>query len=270
MEPPKFVVDTLKVNAETFMLRVYKDSPPAGVLPFNSYVILGKEPILVDTHAPLWRQEYIDAVRKLVDPKDVKWIFLTHDDRDHSGNVMQMLEACPQATLVTQWLAVGRMKDEFLFPMTRVRFCNPGEPWTASGRTFGTCQPPIFDSPSSIALFDPKHEVLFSADSFGALTKKPIDDMSELPDAEFEAAFHLFNGMFGWVHDVDRAIFARRLEPVRAFGAKTVLSGHGPIARNVERLLQMMTGVPDAAPFVGMNQSGLEAMLAKAMGAPKP
>ena len=265
MAAPEFVVDTLRVNEDTYCLRVTKPSIPVGILTFNSYVILGKEPILIDTHAPLWRKAYFEALAKIVDPKDVRWIFLTHDDRDHSGNLMQALDACPRATLVLQWLAAGRMKDEFTFPMTRLNFLNPGETWSASGRTFGTVLPPIYDSPASTALFDPKHEVLFSADSFGALTPTVVDEVAGAPGAEYVAGFKLYNGIFGWVHDVDRGIFARRLNAVRAFDAKTILSSHGPIARgNASELLAVMAEIPDQPAHVGMNQRELEALLASA------
>lgn len=263
MQPTTFRMDTLKVNDETYMLRMYKASPPLGVLSFNSYVILGKEPILVDTHAPIWRKEYFEEVWKIVDPKDVKWVFLTHDDRDHSGNLMQVLEMCPNAKLVTQWLAVGRMKDEFAFSLPRLQFCNPGEPWTASGRTFGTALPPIYDSPSSCALFDPKHDVLFSADSFGAMTKQPYDEVSAI-EQDYADGVDLFSGMYSWVHEIDRAMFAKRVAAFGAFPAKTVLSGHGPIARgNFEGLLRLTLALPDKPPFVGPDQRALEAMIAK-------
>lgn len=257
------VVDTLQVNAETYVLRVYTESPPLGVLPFNAFVILGSEPILVDTHGPLWRREYLDAVTALVDPKDVRWVFLTHDDRDHSGNLLPVLEMCPNATLITQWLMVGRMKDEFVLPLPRLRFCNPGETFTASGRTFGTCIPPIHDSPSSAALFDPKHRTLFSADSFGALARKKVDEAGDLPPDELAAAMTLFNGMAPWVHDVDLAKFARRFDPIRAFDPTTILSSHGPMIRGgVAGAIDVMMKVPESPPFVGMDQHGLEARMA--------
>jgi flavorubredoxin len=41
---------------------------------------------------------------------------ISHDDRDHSGNLMAALEACPNATLLTTWYAVGRMADEWDTP----------------------------------------------------------------------------------------------------------------------------------------------------------
>jgi flavorubredoxin len=42
-------------------------------------------------------------VFSLVDPEDIKWVFISHDDVDHTGNVNALLEAAPNATLVINW-----------------------------------------------------------------------------------------------------------------------------------------------------------------------
>jgi len=46
-------------------------------------VIRGKEPVLVETGSAVHRAEYFDAAFSIVEPKDVRWIFLSNDDRDH-------------------------------------------------------------------------------------------------------------------------------------------------------------------------------------------
>ena len=51
-------------------------------------------------------------VFSIVEPKDVKWIFLSHDYADHTGNLRQMLESCENATLVTNWFTVERLAGE--------------------------------------------------------------------------------------------------------------------------------------------------------------
>ena len=71
----------------------------------------------------------------IVEPEDVRWIYLSHDDRDHSGNLMQVLDACPNATLLTTWFSIGRMADEWMLPLDRCRFLNDGEQLDAGDRT---------------------------------------------------------------------------------------------------------------------------------------
>lgn len=56
-------------------------------------VIRAAQPVLVDTGPPIFREDYLASVFSLIDPDEVRWIFLSHDDRDHSGNLMTLLEA---------------------------------------------------------------------------------------------------------------------------------------------------------------------------------
>src|SRR3984957_9259326 len=69
----------------------------------NSMVILGKEPVIVDTGTPANRKQWLEDTFSLVEPKDVRWIFISHEDIDHTGNLDEALSACPNAQLVCNW-----------------------------------------------------------------------------------------------------------------------------------------------------------------------
>ena len=61
----------------------------------NSMVILGAEPVIVDTGTPANRKQWLDDVFSIVDPDDVRWVFLSHDDVDHTGNLDQVMTRAP-------------------------------------------------------------------------------------------------------------------------------------------------------------------------------
>ena len=82
----------------------------------NSMVIVGKEPMIVDTGTPANRKQFLEDVFALVEPNDVRWVFLSHDDVDHSGNLDEVMSACPNATLVCNWAMVERHTNCFDFP----------------------------------------------------------------------------------------------------------------------------------------------------------
>src|SRR4051812_46556242 len=91
------VTRAYQVAEETFVVPWVMEAPPVGHFSMNSMVIRGKEPVIVDTGSPANRDAWLDAVFSLVEPDDVRWVFLSHDDRDHSGNLLDVLEACPNA-----------------------------------------------------------------------------------------------------------------------------------------------------------------------------
>jgi hypothetical protein len=48
---------------------------PGRYLPVNSLLIRGREPIIIDTGAPVHRLSWVEQVFSLVNPEDVRWIF---------------------------------------------------------------------------------------------------------------------------------------------------------------------------------------------------
>ena len=56
--------------------------PGVGVVPTNAYVLLAEEPVLVDTGIAVDRAEFLDALSSIVDPRALRWVWLTHDDAD--------------------------------------------------------------------------------------------------------------------------------------------------------------------------------------------
>ena len=151
-----------QINDETYAIPTFFPAGPFGFLPINWYLIKAKEPILVDTGVIIERDDFVKTLGSMVDPKDIKWIFLTHDNHDHSGNLQEvMMELAPKARLVANLLSPLRLGDTWEVPMNRIYAVNAGQSFTAGDRQLGTVRPPIFDSPSSIALYDGKTETLF-------------------------------------------------------------------------------------------------------------
>jgi len=122
-----------QIADETFLITWGLDAPPVGHFPMHSVLIRGKEPVLVDTGAPACREQWLATVATLVDPADVRWVFLSHDDRDHAGNLLPVLAACPNATLLTNWFSLGRMAEEWETPLPRCRFVNDGDQVDVAG-----------------------------------------------------------------------------------------------------------------------------------------
>lgn len=120
---PTTTVAPTKIANDTYV--IHQVQPALGQPLFvyiNSMVILGKEPVIVDTGTPANRKQWLDDVFSLVEPEDVRWIFLSHDDVDHTGNLDEALTACPNARLVCNWAMVERHTNCFDFPLERCRW----------------------------------------------------------------------------------------------------------------------------------------------------
>ena len=143
--------------------------PGFGVVPINAFVLHGPEPVLVDTGPIVEREEFMTALRSVIDPADLRWIWLTHTDFDHIGALPQLLAENPQLRILTTFLSMGIMSLSAPLPIHRVHLINPGQKITVGDRTLTAVKPPVFDNPATTGFHDDKSGALFSSDCFGAL-----------------------------------------------------------------------------------------------------
>ena len=248
--------------------------PGLGHLPVNSFVLRAAEPVLVDTGLPDSREDFLDHLWSACDPADLRWVWLTHPDRDHTGSLMQILEAAPQARLVTTFLGLGILSIEYPIPPDRVFLLNPGQALPVGDRSLHAFRPPLFDSPATTGLFDGRTGTCFSSDCFGGpLATEELaqaDDVAAVPGSDLLDAQRLWATVDSpWVLDVDRGKYLATVHGLGAAGLPLVLSTHLPPARNRgDQLLTMLADAPDLPPFVGPDQAALEAMLAGFAPAP--
>jgi len=73
---------------DTWVLPAYLPVPGLGLITVNSYLIQSQEPALIDTGMPVVRQDFQEALWSLIEPRDLRWVFLTHDDGDHVGSLI--------------------------------------------------------------------------------------------------------------------------------------------------------------------------------------
>jgi flavorubredoxin len=163
-----------------------------GFLPINAYVIKSKEPVLIDTGMGIDSEEFMKALESVIDPMDLRWIWLTHDDADHIGSIRKVLEAAPKAKLVANSLAVLRMSTTWPVPMQRAHWLNPGDSISAGDRSLTAVRPPLFDNPTTIGVYDSKSATFFSADCFGAIIPSPVQDIDEVTEVDLE------RGVISW------------------------------------------------------------------------
>jgi flavorubredoxin len=264
------VITTYQAAPDIQVLTSPTPIPGFGLIPVNAFVLHGAEPVLVDTGAVVDREEFLAALRTVIDPADLRWIWLTHTDFDHIGSLSALLAENPQLRVITTFLGVGIMSLVDPLPMDRVNFVNPGESITVGDRTLTGFKPPAFDNPSTTGFVDDRSGALFSSDCFGALLQALPDDAADLSDADLREGQVFWATVDApWLHKVDRAAFARELDGIRRMEPTMVLSSHLPAARGMtDRLLASLEAAPGAAPFAAPDQAALEQMLLEMAAGP--
>ena len=148
--PPKTRFEPSLIAPETYLIH---DHQGEGVGPvsvaLNSLLIRSAEPVIVDTGMAENRDTFLADLFGLVDPEDVRWVFISHDDVDHTGNLNVLLQHCPNATLVVNWFMTERMGESLTVPPSRWRWVSDGEALDVGDRLLHAVRPPIFDAPTT-------------------------------------------------------------------------------------------------------------------------
>ncbi len=263
--PPPLHHEPLRLADDVFLIRQLEGEGSKPMCVYgNSLVIAGNEPVIVDTGAINNRSQWLDDVFSVVAPKAVRWVFISHDDQDHLGNIEPVLASCPNATLVLDWLMVQRTTSQYRLPLNRMRWINAGDHFTAGDRTLVALQPPTYDSPATRGLFDTKSRVYWASDSFGALVPHHVDSASDLPLEAFRMGLAGFNRLMApWVAVADKRKFTDSVQSVRALDASCIASAHGPAIGHQElaTAFAVMAQLPSMPAMPIPGQEELEQML---------
>jgi flavorubredoxin len=252
------------IGPDTFLI---PNLAPAGdtFVPVNSLLIRGSEPIVVDTGAPVHRQHWLEQVFGLVDPEDIRWVFLSHEDGDHTGSLDDVLIAAPRATLVLNAFGAERLGLERSVPLHRSVWREPGEVLDAGDRRLRLVLPPIFDGPATRGLFDERTGVLWAVDSFGALTPGAVHHVDDLPRDLYDQSFTELNSLVSpWHQWLDRSRYARHVTAVEALRPSAVASAHGPIltGASIPDAFDRVRALAGQPRVVLPSQSALDELLA--------
>ncbi len=243
--------------------------PGMGWLPINAFVLHAEQPVVVDTGLGIPGTGFMDALGSVLDPEDVRWIWLTHPDRDHTGAIFELLDAAPDAKVVTTFLGMGIMSTATPLPLDRVHLLNPGQSLDVGDRQLTAFRPPLFDSPATVGFLDRRTGVMFSSDCFGAplgeASLASTTDARDVPADQLRAGQLLWATVDSpWVHATDPDRYRRSIEPLRSLAPEVILSTHLPPAiGQLDGFVEMLVEARDADPFVGPDQAALEAMLAE-------
>lgn len=264
------LMPTRRVGADTDMIGAYTPLPGLGILPVNAYVIHAREPVLVDTGMTALAAAFMTALRRCVDPAALRWIWITHADADHVGNLRAVLAEAPNARIVTNYLGVGKLGLQ-LYPPERTYLLNPGQALDVGDRRLRAQRPPVYDAPETMAAYDTRTGHLFSSDCFGAVMQAPAESAAAIAPQALHEGLSLWSRVDApWLAQIGREQLAAASRPLRELRPQLILGSHLPPAADLDERLYAGIGAAQAAPpFVGPDQAALE-QTARAMTAAEP
>ena len=255
----------VEIAPETWVIQdTAGEDQPGPSVHMNSMLIRGTQPVVVDTGVPDNRDRFFEDVFGLVEPADVRWVFVSHDDIDHYGNVDELLRRCPNATLVASWYLCERLGSELAVEPTRWRWIGDGESLDVGDRTLSAIRPPLYDSPTTRGLFDPVTGVYWASDCYACPVSSGTEFVDDLDPDEWTVGTGVFAKWNSpWVDLVDPDRYLSECRRIEELPLRAIASTHGPTigASDVPRAHELIRSVPDLVAPSQPGQAELEAML---------
>jgi len=257
------------IAKDTFLIH---DNEPRADEPvtvtLNSMVIRAAEAVVVDTGVAASEEQYLADVFSLVDPEDIRWVFISHDDIDHTGSLNALMAAAPNATAVINWFIGKRMGDTLDIPIHRQRWLGDGESLDVGDRVLQAVRPPVYDSPTTRGLYDPSTGVYWSSDSFATPVLEPVPTVDELPLEMWLGGINTFDRYVSpWLELVDERRFQATVDRIERLAPTAMVGCHTPVIAG-DRVAQAIAATrlsPNAAIQPQPDQSVLD-QIQRALG----
>jgi flavorubredoxin len=259
---PKTRLEPTRIAPETFLIHNHHGEGEAPVIvPLNAMVIRAKEPVVVDTGFAEHREQFLEDVFSLVDPEDIRWVYISHDDVDHTGNVNELMRLAPNATLVINWFMTERMGASLEVSPLRQRWLGDGEILDVGDRKLMAIRPPVFDSPTTRGLFDTTTAVYWASDSFATPMLHVARNVDEIDPGFWGEGMAMFNRYVSpWLELVDDAKFQKTVDRIEQLGAQVLAGCHTPVIgrAHVGQALEHTRRSPNATIQPQPNQEVLD------------
>lgn len=273
LSEPTFRQEPTRVAPDTYVIHEVQHAlgQPLSVY-INSAVVLAEQPVIIDTGSRRNRRAWFEDVFALVEPADVRWVFISHEDGDHVGNLEEVMDICPDATLVSSWAITERHTNAFDFPLSRCRWMDDGVSFDAGDREMTLLRPPIYDSPTTRGLLDQKTGVYWASDTWatpvpgGVGAERIARDVSELDGGFWSHGLTMFalHALSPWLRLVDPELYRAEVERFSNYEISTIISGHSPAitGENVSNAFAGLLDLPRADCPPAPDQAVLDLILA--------
>ena len=193
---------------------------------YNSYFINAEKKAIIETTKLQFWDTYLAKIKQVCNPAEIEYIILDHTEPDHSGNLQNLLQLAPNATVVGSGNALRYLKEMFAIDFKSIQV-KDGDTLSLGNKTLRFISAPNLHWPDSIYTYLEEDKLLFTCDSFGAhyCSEKMFDDLVDNYDESFKYYFDVILKPFS-------KFFLRAIEKIRPLEIDAICTGHGPILRS--------------------------------------
>ncbi|MGM0566797.1 MAG: FprA family A-type flavoprotein [Bacteroidota bacterium] len=193
---------------------------------YNSYFINADKKAIVETTKEGFWDTYLEKIKQVTDPGDIEYIIMNHTEPDHSGNIRNLLNLAPNATVVGSGNAIRYLRD-MIGPDFNSKVVKNGDTLDLGNKTIEFIGAPNLHWPDTMYSYLKEDKFLFTCDSFGChyCDERMIDNQV----GDFEDAFKYY---FDVILKPFSKFMLKAIEKIKPLEIEAVLTGHGPLLLN--------------------------------------
>lgn len=208
--------------------------PISRGISYNSYFIDDEKTAVLDTVDSVIRDVFMDNVSHLLHGRQLDYIVINHMEPDHSGSLLALVRAYPEAKIIATPQA-QKMIGQYFHVSLKDRFLSSDEKLEISLGTHRLrfLKAPMVHWPEVTFTYEETEKVLFSADAFG--TFGVLNGSVFADDVDYEEEYlpsfrkYYANIVARYGMQVQMA-----LKKVEKLDVKYLCSLHGPVFRRKE------------------------------------
>ncbi len=133
---------------------------------YNSYLILDKKNVLVDTVWGPFQDELIRNIREVIDPAKIDVVVANHAEVDHSGSLPEVMRHTPNATVVVSRRGRESVEGHFHQPWD-FKAVQTGDRLSIGSSELVFVEAPMLHWPDSMFTYLTGRNILMPNDAFG-------------------------------------------------------------------------------------------------------
>jgi flavorubredoxin len=174
---------------------------------YNAYLIVDEKITVVDTVKHYLFDEMMSRIKQVVDPASIDYIISNHVEMDHSGSLLKLKEAAPNAEIFASPFGKRGLMSHFDIK-DEIKTVKEGDKLSIGKRTLTFHPISMVHWPDSMMTYCPEEKLLLPNDAFGqhiASSERFVDEMG-YETVYNEAAKYYANIVFPFGQQVKKAL----------------------------------------------------------------
>lgn len=169
-------------------------STPKGTT-YNAFLVIDEKITLFDTVKKPFKNDLLESISKIVDPRRIDYLVVNHVEMDHSGCVPEMVELIGPEKIFCSPMGKKALIDHFNRKDWPYQVVETGHQLKLGKRTVSFFETRMLHWPDSMMSYLTEDRLLFSSDAFGAhwATSQRFDDEVEAGELFAHAAKYYAN-----------------------------------------------------------------------------